>query len=115
MSQERSPEFSQQFADIKISYDNYKITLSDILDSEEISNLTDSTRIINQFQKCINSVSQQFKVALELGLKVVLKSCFTCISPLELRIFLAIHTVKKLSKTLEALVHFPVVLIDQWL
>ena len=51
--QERFLELSQQFAVIKISYDDYKIKLKNILDSEGIFNMSDS--IINQFQKCVNS------------------------------------------------------------
>ena len=53
MSQERFLELSQQFADIKISYDEYKIKLRSISDSEGISNFTDS--IIDQCQKCVSS------------------------------------------------------------
>ena len=52
-SQERFLELSQQFADIKISYDDYKIKLKNISNSEGIFNMSDS--IINQFQKCVNS------------------------------------------------------------
>ena len=52
-SQERFLELSQQFTDIKISYDDYTIKLKNISDSEGIFNMTDS--IINQFQKCFNS------------------------------------------------------------
>ena len=52
-SQERFLELSQQFADIKISYDDYKIKLKNISDSEGIFHMSDS--IINQFQKCVNS------------------------------------------------------------
>ena len=53
MSQERFLELSQQFSDIKIFYDDYKINLSDISNSEGISNFTDT--IIDQFQKYVNS------------------------------------------------------------
>ena len=48
VSQERFLELPQQFADINISCDDYKIKLSDISDSEGISNFTDS--IIDRFQ-----------------------------------------------------------------
>ena len=53
VSQERFLELSQQFTDIKISYDDYKIKLSNVSDSEGISNFADS--IFDQFQKCVNS------------------------------------------------------------
>ena len=73
VSQEHFLELSQQFANIKISYNHYKIKLSNISDSEGISNFTDSK--IDQFQKYINSnsakqrcygqFSQQMSVAIE--------------------------------------------------
>ena len=53
MSQVRFLELSQQLADINISYDDYKIKLKNISDSEGIFNFTDS--IFDQFQKCANS------------------------------------------------------------
>ena len=43
----------QQFADIKIPCDDYKIKLSSISDLEEISNFTDSVN--EQFKKCVDS------------------------------------------------------------
>ena len=52
VSKERFFKLSKQFADIKISYDDYKIKLRNISDSEGIFNFTDS--IIDQFQKCVN-------------------------------------------------------------
>ena len=53
VSQEHFLELSQLFAYIKISYDDYKIKLNDMLDSEGISNFTDSTS--DQFKECFNS------------------------------------------------------------
>ena len=53
VAQGRFLELSQQFADIKITYDDYKTKLSDISDSERTANFTCS--ITDQFQKCINS------------------------------------------------------------
>ena len=53
VSQERFLELSKQFANIKISYDDYKIKLKNESDSEGITNFTDS--IIDQRQKCVNS------------------------------------------------------------
>ena len=53
VSQEHFLELSQQFAGIEIFYDDFKIKLRNITDSEGTSNFTDS--IIDQFQKCVNS------------------------------------------------------------